>query len=138
VEDQRAALYYGWLANQPNFKQAVADLAPMIAKFPPEVFEAQLGAVREAGGGQTGMLISEPIIGIGLRTKGRYTFGEGGFPEAVLPLGDGNKVKMDGGGAGAQNIIIPVYLDGKEISRSTYKRSRRGEIMVHKRGIASI
>ncbi len=39
------------------------------------------------GGGQHGGLIMEPILGMGLRSKKPYTFGEAG-PEKITPLPD--------------------------------------------------
>lgn len=60
----------------------------------------------------TGGLIKEPIFGIGASGK-TYSFGERG-PERVTP----------GRGHDGAAIVVPVYLDGREIARATVDHTR--------------
>jgi TP901 family phage tail tape measure protein len=69
------------------------------------------GNVRAAGG-----LITEPVVGIGLRTGQRWSFGENGN-EMVVPLG-GQAAQSSGGGGSGQPIIINVNLAGHRVAQA--------------------
>lgn len=57
-----------------------------------------------------GGIISEPVLGIGARSKSSYLIGEAG-PEAVVPLGGG------GSGGGVNNVNVTINaLDSKSVA----------------------
>lgn len=60
-----------------------------------------LFGIKPAAAMADGGVITEPIIGMGLRSGGTYAFGERG-PESVTPLGDG------GGGAQPSQINVTI------------------------------
>jgi hypothetical protein len=71
------------------------------------------GNARASGG-----MIDEPVVGFGLRTGKRWTFGENG-PEMVTPMRGGSGASSGGGssGGGQQSIKVEVYLDGYQMAQ---------------------
>jgi hypothetical protein len=64
-----------------------------------------------------GGVIGEPVIGMGLRSGGSYSFGERG-PETVLPGVRGREFGGPVGGGGAPNVVVQarVFVGNREIT----------------------
>lgn len=69
-----------------------------------------------------GGILREPVVGMGLRTGGGYSFGESG-PEAIVPIGAGG----GGGGGGTQGRMIDLL---ERIERLLSQDSRVTEYQI--------
>jgi TP901 family phage tail tape measure protein len=69
------------------------------------------GNARAAGG-----LITEPVVGVGLRTGQRWSFGEGG-PEMVVPMSGLSGARGSGGGGSAQPVNITINVAGRQVAQ---------------------
>jgi len=68
----------------------------------------------------------------------QYTLGEGGSPEAVIPLNDATLSKLAekiNGAGGGQTIQVNVTLDGNVIYQDLYTATKNGRAMIDNRAV---
>jgi hypothetical protein len=117
--------YERWLANNYEWETSTSEgeashYVP-IDKHAARGGFSSAGVVSYAAGGG---IIDEPMIAYG-RSGKRIVMGEAG-PEYIVPAG-----------AGGQMVHISLSMDSRVIGEAIYDMSKRGQKVIHQRGITA-